>query len=252
MKNKFEDDEVLAQLSKAARKTKVPKLDESIIQSAMLSKPKFGPRKFLTPALMFNLAGGAAVLAGVFVFTGPLGSTNPEQAIYNDVADLSQKMAEGAGALAVGNVKISEDDLLSREGLSLAEHGLSAIGNYVSNSPAEYVDEVWTGQGGTSEGNLWVFVVTDAVYISNGDTPARLNTFFSEEKLSSYLGEDQALGSDDQIASGSDSDGIRLLIQGDSNVLHPLVVPVNEELGSLYIELRDNILSSTFTKVPTF
>ncbi len=251
MNNKFEDDEVLAQLSKAARKTKAPKLDESIIQSAMLSKPKFGPRKFLTPALMFNLAGGAAVLAGVFVFTGPLGTTN-QPMVSSGTMDQFSKKLEGSALLAQGDVKITEEDLLARDGVSLAEHGLSAIGNYVSNSPAEYVDEVWTGQGGTSAGNPWVFVVTEDVYISNGEVSDRLSSYFTEDKLSSYPEEDRANNFLDEIAPSSEAEGIRLLIQGDDNVLHPLVVPVNEEPGSLYMKIRDEIESSTFTQVPTF
>jgi hypothetical protein len=242
MKNKFEDDEVLAQLSKAARRTKAPKLDESIIQSAISSKPKFGPRKFLTPALMFNLAGGAAVLAGVFVFTGPLGPTN-QPMVYSDIMDSFSRM-EGSALLAQGDVKITEEDLLDRDGVSLAEHGLSAIGNYVSNSPAEYVDEIWNGEGGAESGSLWVFVVTDGVYMSNSENTLPLSSLFTDGKLGSYI-------SENQIATSSDADGIRLLIQGDSNILYPLVVPVNEAPGSLYTELRENILSNTFTQVPT-
>jgi hypothetical protein len=240
MNNKFEDDEVLAQLSKAARKTKAPRLDEGIIQSAISSRPNVGRRKFSAPALMFNLAGGAAVIAGVFVFTGPLGPTNQE-VLSSGTTDQFSKIS-GEMLLAMGDVKITEGDLLSRKGKSLSEHGLSAIGNYVSNSPSAYVDEIWNGQGGTSDENLWVFVVTDAVYIANGDNRVTLSRPFTEEKVKSYA---------DQIASSSEADGIRLLIQGDSNVLYPIVVPVNQEQGSLYIELRDYILSTTFTKVPT-
>jgi hypothetical protein len=241
MNNKFEDDEVLAQLSKAARKIKSPKLDEGIIQSAISSKPNVGRRKFSAPTLMFNLAGGAAVLAGVFVFTGSLGSTNQE-VLSSGTTDQSSKISAGALALARGNVKITEEDLLARDGKSLAEYGQSAVGNYVSNNPSEYVDEIWTGKGGASEGNLWVFVVTDDVYIANGNDRVRLSSPFTQDKVISYA---------DQLASSSDADGIRLLIQGDSNVLYPIVVPVNQEQGSLYTELRDYILSDTFTKVPT-
>jgi hypothetical protein len=250
MKNKFEDDEVLAQLSKAARKTKAPKLDESIIQSAILSKPKFGPRKFLTPALMFNLAGGAAVLAGVFVFTGPLGTTN-QPMVSSDIMDPFSKM-QGSALLAQGDLEITEEDLLARDGVSLAEHGLSAIGNYVSNSPAEYVDEMWTGQGGTETGNLWVFVVTDAVYIANDENSVPLSSFLTSEKLGPAIGEGSSLEYGEQLASSSDADGIRLLVQGDNNILYPLVVPVNQEPGSLYSELLGKIVSDQFTKVPTF
>jgi hypothetical protein len=216
----------------------------------MLSKPKFGPRKFLTPALMFNLAGGAAVLAGVFVFTGPLGATN-QPMVSSDIMDPFSRM-EGSALLAAGNLKITEEDLLARDGVSLAEHGLSAIGNYVSNSPAEYVDEIWTGQGGTETGNLWVFVVTDAVYTPNDENSVPLSSFLTSEKLGSAIGEGSSLGYGEQLASSSDADGMRLLVQGDNNILYPLVVPVNEEPGSLYSELLSKIVSDEFLKVPTF
>jgi hypothetical protein len=242
MNNNFEDDELLAKLSKSARRSKAPRLDEGIIHSAISSKPKVGRRRFFAPTLMFNLAGGAAVIAGVFVFTGPLGATNQEL-LSSGTADQLSKRSEGALSLAMGNVKITEEDLLARDGKSLAEYGQSAVGNYVSNNPGEYVDEIWTGTGGTSEGNLWVFVVTDDVHIANGDNRVRLSSPFTQDKVISHA---------DQLASSSDADGIRLLIQGDSNVLYPIVVPVNEEQGSLYTELRDYILSDTFTKVPTF
>lgn len=249
MKNKFEDDEVLSQLSKSARKTKAPKLEESIIHAAISSKPNTDRGKILKPALLLNLAGGAAVLVGVFVLTGPLSSTNQEVLSSGDVDQYSKISSEMS--LARGHEKITEENLLSREGWSLAEHGASAVGNYVSNSPSAYVDEIWNGQGGTSEGNLWVFVVSDAVYIANGDNRVSISTFFTENNLNSFIDEEQAISYSDQIASSSDAAGIRLLIQGDSNILYPIVVPVNEKQGSLYTELRDYILSSTFTKVPT-
>lgn len=250
MNNKFEDDEVLAQLSKSARKTKEPKLDEGIIKSAISRTQNVGRRKFSTPALMFNLAGATAVIVGVFVVTGTPGSS-VKQVLSNGTLDQFSKI-EGSMALAMGHVKINEEDLLARDGKSLAEFGQSAVGNYVSNSPLQYVDEIWTGKGGTSYGNLWVFVVTDAVYFANFERPVLRRALFADSSLSTSGGEDQVIRHPDQIASSSDADGIRLLIQGDSNILYPLVVPVNEEPGSLYRELRDYILGTTFTKVPTF
>lgn len=244
MNNKFEDDEVLDQLRKSARKTKEPRLDEGIIQSAISNNNHAGKRKFPAPALVFNLAGATAVIFGVFVVTGPLASSNQE-VLSSGTQDQLSKIAEGSmeALLVEGDVKISEEDLMSQEGRSLTEHGLSAVGNYVSNNPSEFVDEIWNGQGGSSNGNLWVFVVTDGVYIANGDDGARLSSPFYVDNIGSYT---------DQISRSSDADGIRLLIQGDSNILYPLVVPVNQEQGSLYQELREYILSTTFTKVPTF
>jgi hypothetical protein len=80
--------------------------------------------------------------------------------------------------------------------------------------------------------------------MSNSENTLPLSSLFTDGKLGSYI-------SENQIATSSDADGIRLLIQGDSNILYPLVVPVNEAPGSLYTDLRENILSNTFTQVPT-
>jgi hypothetical protein len=94
--------------------------------------------------------------------------------------------------------------------------------------------------------------VTDAVYIANDENSVPLSSFLTSEKLGSAIGEDSSLGYGEQLASSSDADGIRLLVQGDNNILYPLVVPVNEEPGSLYSELLGKIVSDKFTKVPTF
>lgn len=240
MKNKFEDDEVLAQLSKAARKTKAPKLDESIIQSAMLSKPKFGPRKFLTPALMFNLAGGAAVLAGVFVFTSPFSqinetslSTSPEGSSLRDMPKMS---------LAMGDKKFTEEELLESNGVSLGELGLRAAAGYTPSEATEYIDETWQDRADGQNGTLYVYVVTDALYSPNNENFKSLGDFFTDGKVANLKSE---------IASSSDAEGIRLLVQGTDGAMYPMVIPVNEDAGSLYTKVRDQILSDSFTLIPT-
>jgi hypothetical protein len=240
MKNKFENDEVLAQLSKAARKTKAPKLDESIIQSAMLSKPKFGPRKFLTPALMFNLAGGAAVLAGVFVFTSPFSqinetslSTSPEGSSLRDLPKMS---------LAMGDKKFTEEELLSSNSVPLYELGLRAAAGYTPSEATEYIDETWQERADAQNGTLYVYVVTDALYSPNNENFKSLGDFFTDGKVANL---------ESEIASSSDAEGIRLLVQGTDGAMYPMVIPVNEDAGSLYTKVRDQILSDSFTLIPT-
>jgi hypothetical protein len=239
MKNKFEDDEVLAQLSKAARKTKAPKLDERIIQSAMLSKPKFGPRKFLTPALMFNLAGGAAVLAGVFVFTGPFSQmnetslyTSPEGSSLRDMPKMS---------LAMGDKKFTEEELLSSNSVPLSDLGFAAVG-YTPSGASEYIDKTWQDRADGQNGNLSVYVVTDAIYSPNNENYESLGDFFNDGKAANLKSE---------LASSSDAEGIRLLVQGTDGAMYPMVIPVNEDAGSLYTKVRDQILIDSFTLVPT-
>ena len=239
MKNKFEDDEVLAQLSKAARKTKAPKLDESIIQSAMLSKPKFGPRKFLTPALMFNIAGGAAVLAGVFVFTSPFSQmnetslyTSPEGSSLRDMPKMS---------LDMGDKKFTEEELLSSNSVPLSDLGFAAVG-YTPSGASEYIDKTWQDRADGQTGNLSVYVVTDAIYSPNNENYESLGDFFNDGKVANLKSE---------LASSSDAEGIRLLVQGTDGAMYPMVIPVNEDAGSLYTKVRDQILSDSFTLIPT-
>jgi hypothetical protein len=239
MKNKFEDDEVLAQLSKAARKTKAPKLDERIIQSAMQSKPKFGPRKFLTPALMINLAGGAAVLAGVFVFTSPFSqinetslSTSPEGSSLRDMPKMS---------LDMGDKKFSEEELLSSNSVPLSDLGFAAVG-YTPSGASEYIDKTWQDRADGQNGNLSVYVVTDAIYSPNNENYESLGDFFNDGKVANLKSE---------LASSSDAEGIRLLVQGTDGAMYPMVIPVNEDAGSLYTKVRDQILIDSFTLIPT-
>jgi hypothetical protein len=239
MKNKFEDDEVLAQLSKAARKTKAPKLDERIIQSAMLSKPKFGPRKFLTPALMFNLAGGAAVLAGVFVFTSPFSqinetslSTSPEGPSLREMPKMS---------LDMGDKKFTEEELLSSNSVPLSDLGFAAVG-YTPSGASEYIDKTWQDRADGQNGNLSVYVVTDAIYSPNNENYESLGDFFNDGKVANLKSE---------LASSSDAEGIRLLVQGTDGAIYPMVIPVNEDAGSLYTKVRDQILIDSFTLIPT-
>jgi hypothetical protein len=239
MSKEFEHDELLSKLSKAAAEPKYPKLSETIIHSAVHADLKFGPRKFATPRLLVNLVGGAIILGTVFALTSPVG-----------LEDFSAQIQELAGTgsnssflMAQGNLEISKYDLLVRNWGSMAEFGESAVGNYASNRPTEYVDEIWRGQGGYNAGMVWVFVVTDAVYLPNQSKGYSLNQMFSEENMKKYS---------NQIASRSDADGIRLLIQGSNDKLYPLVIPENNQPGSFYKQVLEKLEGDTFTKVPNF
>ena len=230
MKNKFEDDELLSKLSKAAGDPKAPSLHEAIIYSAVDSDLKYGPRKLATPRVLVSLVGGAAVLAGVFLFISP----GP---VLDNSTDPIGEMP--SNLIIRGELEISEQELLVRNWGSLAEFGQSAVGNYITTSSTEYVDEIWKGQGGYNSGRVWVFVVTDDVYFPNSSD---FGTMFSEASLSKYS---------DEIATKSDVGGIRLLIQGSNEKLYPLVIPENNQPGSLYAQILEKIESNTFTKVPS-
>jgi hypothetical protein len=240
MKNQFEDDELLAKLSKAVAEPKAPKLSETIIHSAVSTELNYGPRKLATPRLLVNLVGGALILGTVFVLT----STGGIKELSNQIDGLSGGQSTGEFLLAQGDTKISEQDLLDRKWGSLSKFGQSAVGNYVSNRPSEYVDEMWRGQGGYDSGGLvWVFAVTDAVYVPNQTNGPSLSKMFSEENMKKYSAE---------IASRSDADGIRLLIQGSNDKLYPLVIPENNQPGSFYNQVLEKLEGDTFTKVPSF
>lgn len=237
MKNRFEDDELLSKLSKAARELKAPRLSDKIIYSAVDADQKYGPRRLATPRLLVSLLGGAFIFGTVFVVSSP-GGIGPKI-----LAGLGGSTSESSFLLVQGNLEIGEFDLLVRNWGSMADFGRSAVGNYVSNRPTEYVDEIWRGQGGYNSDMVWVFVVTDAVYSPNQTNGSSLNKMFSEENMKKYSSE---------IASRSDADGIRLLIQGSNNKLYPLVIPENNQSGSFYKQVLEQLVSDTFTKVPNF
>ena len=255
MTKHFEDDELLNRLGKAARKNKAPALSETIIFAAVSNATKYSPRRLATPGLIFNLMGGAAILAGVFAISSTF-LPNPSKTFSSTVDSTSRpevllREDQSLAAIAIDNKTFTEEEFLARDGKSLAEFGSGAVGNYISNMPDEYIDEVWAGQGGyvdgewpTQEGylkgGLWVFVVTDETYWPNKE---RLWDLFSLEMLERHRSD---------IATSSDEDGIRLLVQGASRKLHPLVIRVNNQPGSLYEQLLERLESATFTKVPNF
>jgi hypothetical protein len=189
---------------------------------------------------MFNLAGGAAVLAGVFVFTSPFSqinetslSTSPEGSSLRDLPKMS---------LAMGDKKFTEEELLSSNSVPLYELGLRAAAGYTPSEATEYIDETWQERADAQNGTLYVYVVTDALYSPNNENFKSLGDFFTDGKVANL---------ESEIASSSDAEGIRLLVQGTDGAMYPMVIPVNEDAGSLYTKVRDQILSDSFTLIPT-
>jgi len=85
----------------------------------------------------------------------------------------------------------------------------------------------------------WVFVVTDGVYFPNGDN-AELKTLFKAEELAQVAAE---------LSTDSSQQGIKLLIQGEDGVLHPLVIKAGQD-RTLYALLLEDLLTRTFSSVP--
>lgn len=232
MSKEYEKDELLAKLAKAAGKKKAPTLSEDILYKATRPDEIFGPRKWHTPKLLINLLGGAAVLAGIFAL-----SANPPQRALIDPnfnLNLNQKM-QGDALLAQGDVSFTEEQLSSPLEVSLSEWGNRAVGNYVSNTPGAFNEEMWKGQTRPE----WVFVVTDGVYFPNGDN-AELKTLFTAEELAQVAAD---------LSTDSSQQGIKLLIQGEDGVLHPLVIKAGQD-RTLYALLLEDLLTRTFSSVP--
>lgn len=235
MSKEFEKDDLLAKLAKTAGKKKAPALSEDILYQATRSDQKFGPRKWHTPKLLINLAGGAAVLAGIFAL-----SANPPQNAIMEAdlnPNLNQKI-QGDALLVQGDISFNEEQLASPLAVSISDWGQRAIGNYVSNHPEAFDGQMWTGQTKP----MWIFVVTDGVYFPNGahQKLSDLFTLFSAEKMSQV-----SLG----LTTDSNVPGIKLLIQGEDGVLHPLVV-TNVQDGIFYNEVLDLLIGQTYTAVP--
>lgn len=236
MKKEFEKDELLAKLSKSAGKTKAPVLSEDIIYAATNSAKKFGPRKLHTPRLLVSLAGGAAVLAGVF----SLSLNSAQNALVNPEstpnAKLDARNSSGSALIAMGDISFTEEQLVSVSSLTLNDWGQMAVANYVSNQPERFEAELWSGQE-----PAWIFVVVDGVFAPNqgGD---ELRDLFKKEKLSQVS---------DEITSDSGIRGIKLLIQDQASggALYPLVIKENPD-SSFYLLVRDTLLAQTYTAVP--
>jgi hypothetical protein len=235
MKNQFENDELLSNLSNAAVERKAPTLSDDIIYSAISTDSKVRSRMVARPKLVFTLAGGALALGMVYALPNSDGITPLSGKV--DMVPFS----ESSPLMRAGDYKMSEEDLLSHGPKSLSDFGQTAVGNYASNEPTEYIDEVWQGQGGYNADRVWVFAVTTAVYLPNKSDS--LGTMFSQENLIKFR---------DEIADSSDAAGIRLLIQGASNKLYPLVIPENKKPGSLYLQVLEILESDTFTRISGF
>lgn len=236
MGKEFEKDELLTKLAKTAGKQKTPTLSEDLLYSATRVTEKFGLRKWHTPKLIVNLAGGAAVLSGIFMLSLNNVPNSSIQPLIDPNAKVDTRIASGSNLLAMGDKTFTEEELINPLPVSLAAWGERAVGNYVSNNPENYKDEIWSG----ATSPTWIFVVADGVYFPN-DASSEIKTLlgsFSWDQVSQ------------QLSADSNQHGIKLLIQDESGTLFPLVIRENPE-SNLYLQARDILLSQTFSLVPT-
>ena len=106
MKNQFENDPVLGQLSKAARRSKAPKLREDLLVAASKdSSVKAG--KFKLPALFLSLASATAAVALVAVVANPAITNTEPFSLTESNGDLLVK----SGASRVDGSYWSDPDL---------------------------------------------------------------------------------------------------------------------------------------------
>ena len=107
MKNQFENDPVLGQLSKAARKTKAPKLSEDLLVAAASKDSSVKARKFKLPALFLSLASATAAVALVAVVANPA-ITNTES--YS-LTEFDENLLVKSGESRVDGSFMSNPDL---------------------------------------------------------------------------------------------------------------------------------------------
>jgi hypothetical protein len=93
MKNQFENDAVLGQLSKAARRPKAPKLSEDILVAASKDSSVKGG-KFKLPALFLSLASATAAIALVAVVANPAITNTESYSLTESNGDLLVKSGE--------------------------------------------------------------------------------------------------------------------------------------------------------------
>ena len=236
MSQEFEKDELLAKLAKTAGKQNAPKLSEDLLHSATRTVEKFGPRKWHTPKLILNLVGGAAVLAAVFAISMNSSLDSGIRPLEDPNVKLDARIDSGSALLAMGNKTFSEQELVDPLSISLAEWGQRSVGNYVSNNPDAFLNEIWSGNSSPT----WIFVVADGIYIPN-DSIVEIRALLAPTNLDQVRQE---------LTADSDQPGIKLLLQDDTGTLFPLVIKENPD-STLYVQLRDILLSQSFTLVPT-
>ena len=94
MKKEFENDPVLGQLSKAARKPKAPKLSEGLLVAAASKDASVKARKFKLPALFLSLASATAAVALVAVVANPAITNTESYSLTEFVENLLVKSGE--------------------------------------------------------------------------------------------------------------------------------------------------------------
>ena len=147
MKNQFENDPVLGQLSKAARRSKAPKLREDLLVAASKdSSVKAG--KFKLPALFLSLASATAAVALVAVVANPAITNTEPFSLTESNGDLLVK----SGASRVDGSYWSDPDLPGQASLLLE----ADFGDF-------YANEDWSTQLDL-EANLYFLVRNSQVF----------------------------------------------------------------------------------------
>jgi hypothetical protein len=145
MNEKFEQDQAIETLRKSAKAVRAPKLDESILESATLSKAKpslLSRLNLSRRATGFSLAGVAASLAGVAVIAGSV--LNPQPTF---TLEMGASAPQGSNKSVMGEAADSkvgsywpgasiEIDYVAGENLS-ADTGSGSIYEFVNNTTAK-------------------------------------------------------------------------------------------------------------------
>ena len=146
MNEKFESEQAVEALQKAAKSVRAPKLDESILENAtkVATKPSLVERLGLNRKLAgFSLAGAAATVAVAAVVLG--GIVNPQRTF---TLELGASSPQGSNKLATGEAADSKlgglsyypaptsIDYVADAGLT-GDSGTGAIYEFVNNTTAE-------------------------------------------------------------------------------------------------------------------
>jgi hypothetical protein len=102
MKKEFENDPILGQLSKAARKPKAPKLSEGLLVAAASKDASVKAGKFRTPTLFVSLASATTAVLLVALVANP-SITNNEQ--YSPLSEAEKSLTKSDDNLSEGSFR---------------------------------------------------------------------------------------------------------------------------------------------------
>ncbi|NBW73617.1 MAG: hypothetical protein EBR26_04340 [Microbacteriaceae bacterium] len=226
--SKEEKDELLNRLRNAEGKLDAPVLPEEILYLATKPERKFAIRKLQSPKLVLNLLGGAAILALVFIV-----STSPRD---TQITDLSfSKMAPLYDSTMPLEPEITfqltEEDLITPRTVTLNEYGQKLSGGLVNSFEAD----IWSGQTEP----FAVIVIADGLYLPREITMDNLKQLFGAEKIAQVSND---------VSTDESVQAIKLLIQTDSGVIHPLVIPQSDGDG-YYKDVLATLIAQSYQKI---